>query len=62
MCIDIFSKDAWVVPLKTKSASELENAIQTIFDKDQRQPQVLQTDKETEFLNVKVKSLSINEE
>ena len=57
VCIDIFSKYAWVVPLKTKSASELENAIQTIFDKDQRQPQVLQTDKGTEFLNVKVKSL-----
>jgi len=54
VCIDIFSKYAWIVPLKSKSASELKEAIQTIFDKDQRQPEVLQTDKGTEFLNVKV--------
>ena len=57
VCIDIFSKYAWVEPLKSKSATELKEAIQTIFDKDGRQPQVLQTDKGTEFLNVKVKSL-----
>jgi len=57
VCVDILSKYAWVVPLKTKSASELVTAIQTIFNKDQRQPQLLQTDKGTEFLNVKVKSL-----
>lgn len=57
VCIDVFSKYAWVVPLKTKSASELENAIRMIFNKDQRHPQFLQTDKGSEFLNAKVKSL-----
>lgn len=57
VCIDVFSKFAWVTALKSKGASELKDVIQDIFDKDKRQPLVLQTDKGTEFLNVKVKSL-----
>jgi len=36
---------------------ELKDVIQDIFNKDKRKPLVLQTDKGTEFLNMKVKSL-----
>lgn len=49
-CLDIFSKYAWVVPLKTKQGKELVKAFQTILT-SQRKPKKLQTDKGTEFLN-----------
>ena len=42
-CIDIFSKYAWVVPLKTKQARELFKAFQTILASG-RKPSKLQTD------------------
>ena len=42
-CIDIFSKNAWVVPLKTKQGQELVKAF--------RKPDKLQTDQGTELLN-----------
>ena len=50
-CIDIFSKFAWAVPLKSKNASELVEAFQHIFTQSGRLPEKLQTDKGTEFLN-----------
>ena len=49
-CIDIFSKRAWVVPLKTKQGQELVKAFQTILSSG-RKPNKLQTDQGTEFLN-----------
>ena len=49
-CIDIFSKYAWVVPLKTKQGQELVKAFQTILASG-RKPSKLQTDQGTEFLN-----------
>ena len=49
-CIDIFSKYAWVVPLKTKQGQELVKAFQTILSSG-RKPNKLQTDQGTEFLN-----------
>ena len=49
-CIDIFSKYAWVVPLKTKQGQELVKAFQTILSSG-RKPLKLQTDQGTEFLN-----------
>ena len=49
-CIDIFSKHAWVVPLKTKRGQELVKAFQTILSSG-RKPNKLQTDQGTEFLN-----------
>ena len=49
-CIDIFSKHAWVVPLKTKQGQELVKAFQTILSSG-RKPNKLQTDQGTEFLN-----------
>ena len=50
MCIDIFSKYAWVVPLKTKQGQKLVKAFQTILSSG-RKPNKLQTDQGTEFLN-----------
>ena len=49
-CIDVFSKHAWVVPLKDKTGKILVEAFKFIF-KDGRQPLALQTDKGTEFTN-----------
>jgi len=49
-CIDIFSKYAWVVPLKTKQGQELVKAFQMILASG-RKPSKLQTDQGTEFLN-----------
>lgn len=50
-CIDVFSKYAWVVPLKNKSGQSLVEAFQQIF-KTGRQPKIaLQCDKGTEFHN-----------
>ena len=48
-CIDIFSKYAWVVPLKTKQGQELVKAFQILSSA--RKPLKLQTDQGTEFLN-----------
>ena len=49
-CVDIFSKYAWVVALKTKQGQELVKAFQTILSSG-RKPPTLQTDQGTEFLN-----------
>jgi len=50
--MDIFSKYAWVVPLKTKQGQELHvvKAFHTILASG-RKPSKLQTDQGTEFLN-----------
>ena len=55
-CIDVFSKFAWVVPLKNKSGESLVNGFQIILDTG-RSPEKLQTDKGTEFLNHNFQSL-----
>ena len=47
-CIDVFSKKAWVVPLKNKSGISLVAAFKSI---QHPLPKTLQTDKGTEFLN-----------
>ena len=49
-CIDIFSKYAWVLPLKSKQGQELVKAFQKILSTG-RKPTKLQTDQGTEFLN-----------
>ena len=54
--IDVFSKFAWVVPLKNKSGETLVNGFQSILDLG-RSPEKLQTDKGTEFLNRNFQSL-----
>ncbi|XP_073235071.1 SCAN domain-containing protein 3-like [Porites lutea] len=50
-CIDIFSKYAFVLPLKTKQGQELVKAFQKILSTS-RKPIKLQTDKGTEFKNL----------
>ena len=54
-CIDIFSKFAWVIPLKNKRGITIKNALQRIFK--QRKPKFLWTDRGTEFCNKQVQDL-----
>ena len=49
-CIDVFSKHAWVRPLKTKEGNSVLNAFKEIL-KEGRVPQKIQTDEGKEFLN-----------
>lgn len=49
--IDTFSKYAWAVPLKNKSASSATAAMKSIFDSSHRMPENLQTDDGKEFFN-----------
>lgn len=49
-CIDVLSKFAWVVPLKTKTGKEIVAAFKEIFRRG-RKPEKLQTDAGTEFKN-----------
>jgi hypothetical protein len=51
--IDVFSKYAWVIPLKDKTGATLVRAFGQILRESRRAPQHLQTDKGTEFLNKK---------
>ena len=55
-CIDVFSKFAWVVPLKNKSGKTLVDGFQSILDLG-LSPEKLQNDKGTEFLNHNFQSL-----
>ena len=55
-CIDVFSKFAWVIPLRNKLGETLVNGFQSILYLG-RSPEKLQTDKETEFLNRNFQSL-----
>jgi transposase InsO family protein len=50
-CIDIFSKFAWSVPVKTKSSKEVLAAFQSILKSSGRKPHILQSDAGTEFVN-----------
>ena len=54
-CIDIFSKYSWVIPLKDKKGNTIKNALQRIFK--QRKPNLLWTDRGTEFYNKQVQDL-----
>lgn len=56
-CIDVFSKFAWVRPVKRKTAEDVHQAFQSIFAKCDRVPSKLQTDKGKEFLNRSVQNL-----
>ncbi len=56
-CIDIFSKYAWVRPVKRKTAEYVLQAFESIFTSSDRVPNKLQTDKGKEFLNRPVQTL-----
>jgi hypothetical protein len=49
-CIDVFSKFAWVVPLKTKLNSEIVTAFEKIFLQTDRRPNKICSDAGGEFL------------
>ena len=52
MCvIDVFSKYAWVVPLKDKKGVSIVDAFQKILDKSGRKPNKIWVDKGSEFYN-----------
>ena len=56
-CIDVFSKYAWVVPVKSNSASEITEAFRNLLENlaYPRVPKRLQSDKGKEFLNKNVR-------
>ena len=47
--IDLFSKYAFVVPLKDKKGTTIANAFQSILDNSKRKPNMLWTDQGSEF-------------
>ena len=50
--IDIFSKYAWVVPLKDKKDVSIVDAFQKIFDDSNRKPNKIWAGKGSEFYNM----------
>lgn len=56
-CIDVFSKYAWVRPLKSKSAAAVTDSFRDILAEG-RIPDKLQTDRGTEFYNQTFKKLT----
>ena len=56
MCvIDIFSKYAWVVPLKDRKGITITNAFQKILKESDRKPNKIWVDKGSEFYNSSIK-------
>jgi Integrase core domain/Chromo (CHRromatin Organisation MOdifier) domain len=54
-CIDIFTRYAFVRPLKDKSAKTVLNAFQSILQEAQQNPYIVVMDKGTEFMNQQFK-------
>ena len=53
--IDVFSKKAWAIPVKTKSSKDMLVAFKELFhESDPRKPERIQTDAGKEFLNKEV--------
>ena len=61
VCIDVFSKYVWVIPLKTKTGPASVTAFKEILESG-RKPQKIQTDEGTEFFNKHFKDLMKTEE
>ena len=53
--IDIYSKYAWVIPLKDKKGITITNAFQKILDESNRKPNKIWTDKFSKLYNRSVK-------
>ena len=54
--IDIFSKFAWIIPLKDKKGITITNAFKKILDESNRKPNKIWVDKSNEFYNESIKS------
>jgi len=50
VCIDVFSKYAWVIPIKEKSSKNCTDALKEIFSKTTRRPRRVYSDQGTEFM------------
>ena len=61
LCIDVFSKYAWVVPLKNKTGLSLVDAFKIILASG-RKPEKIITDQGTEFFNKHFKALLKDED
>ena len=55
--IDIFSKDAWVVPLKDKKDVSIVNAFQKTLDDSNKKPNKIWVDKGSDFYNILLKKI-----
>ena len=51
MVIDVFSKYGWIIPLKDKKTESVSTAFDKIFKKAKRKPEMLWTDKGSEFIS-----------
>ena len=49
--IEIFTKYAWVIPLKDKNGISIDNAFQIILKESNRKPHKIWIDKRSEFYN-----------
>ena len=49
--VDVFSKKAWVQPLRSKKAPDVVAAFEKVFDRTIRRPRVIRSDKGGEFKN-----------
>ena len=54
--IDIYSKYAWVIPLKDKKGIKITNAFQTVLKESNRKSNKIWVDKGSEFYNRSMKS------
>ena len=61
VCIDVFSKYAWVVPLKNKTGPTLGEAFKVILSSG-RKPEKIMTDQRTECLNKHFRALMKEED
>lgn len=59
--IDVFSKYAWCVPLKTKNAPTVLQAVKTVVDESKREPERIWVDKGSEFYNKEFLAWTKNE-
>ena len=55
--IDVFSKYAWLISLKSKKAKQIKEGLQKLFSSTKRTPLMIQTDEGKEFLNTIVLNL-----
>lgn len=55
--IDVYSKYAWAFPLKTKSASEVADTLESHFCRNVGAPSILQSDNGKEFINREMNTL-----
>ena len=56
--INLFSKYAWVVPIKDKKGVSIVNAFQKNLDKSKRKPNKIWVDQVSEFYNSQFKNFS----